>query len=87
MENKGEVIIYQTADNQTQIEVKLEEDTVWLTQAQIVALFQCSKANISEHTKHFFLTENLKKNKLFGNSERFELKVRNKYREIGTLQS
>jgi prophage maintenance system killer protein len=46
--------IYKTKDGQTQIEVKFEEETVWLTQAQIVSLFQSSKANISEHIKHIF---------------------------------
>lgn len=52
MENKIEM--YQTPGGQTQIEVKFEEDTIWLTQNQIVALFDSSKANISEHIKHIF---------------------------------
>lgn len=54
MENRGEFLIYETGDKQTQIEVKFEQDTLWLTQGQIVKLFQSSKANISEHTKHNF---------------------------------
>ncbi|HEX4372709.1 MAG TPA: RhuM family protein [Puia sp.] len=48
----GEVIIYQSSDGQTNIDVKLENDTVWLSQAQIVDLFKSSKANISEHIDH-----------------------------------
>ncbi len=47
MENQIE--IYKSPDGATQVEVKFEEETVWLTQAQLVSLFASSKANISEH--------------------------------------
>lgn len=50
----GEILIYQTDDGQTNIEVKIEDDTVWLTQQQLTELYQCSKSNISEHIKHIF---------------------------------
>lgn len=50
----NEIIIYQTSDNQTQIDVKFEHETVWLSQAQLVELYQTSKANVSEHIKHIF---------------------------------
>ncbi|MEG0494613.1 MAG: RhuM family protein, partial [Clostridia bacterium] len=50
----GEIIIYQTDDGKTKIDVKVEDETVWLTQAQIVELYQTSKANVSEHIKHIF---------------------------------
>ena len=46
------IIIYQSEDGKTQLDVKLEGETVWLTQAQMVELFQSSKATISEHIKH-----------------------------------
>ncbi len=46
--------IYKDKDNQAQIEVRFDDDTVWLTQKQIVELFQSSKANISEHIKNIF---------------------------------
>ena len=55
----GEIIIYQSEDGSTAIEVKLENDTVWLNQAQIVELFDSSKANISEHIKHIFTSGEL----------------------------
>lgn len=58
MENQGEIILYQP-DNEVKLEVRLEEDTVWLTQAQIVKLFQSSKANISEHIKNIYEQEEL----------------------------
>ena len=48
------IIIYQTQDGKTKIDVKIDNDTVWLTQAQMVDLFQSSKANISEHISHIF---------------------------------
>ena len=51
---ESQIEIFQTKDKQTQVEVKFEGETVWLTQIQIVDLFQSSKANISEHTKHIF---------------------------------
>jgi prophage maintenance system killer protein len=50
----NEIEIYKGKDNQTQIEVKFESDTVWLSQAQLVALFGSSKANISEHLSNMF---------------------------------
>ena len=53
----GEILIYQTDNGQTNIEVKIEDDTVWLTQQQLTELYQCSKSNISEHIKHIFEEE------------------------------
>jgi hypothetical protein len=54
MNEKGEIIIYQTDNGTTNIEVKLENETVWLTQQQLVELYQSSKSNVSEHIKHIF---------------------------------
>lgn len=51
---KGNIVIYQTEDGQTHIEVKMEDETLWLTQAQLVELYQTSKSNVSEHIKHIF---------------------------------
>lgn len=50
----SEIVIYQTEDGQTKIDVKFEDETVWLTQAQLCELYQTSKSNISEHIKHIF---------------------------------
>ena len=53
MENeKNNIIIYQSEDGITKIDVTFTDDSVWLTQAQIVDLYQSSKSNISEHIKH-----------------------------------
>ncbi|MGA9780266.1 MAG: RhuM family protein [Verrucomicrobiia bacterium] len=55
-ENKpgGEVILYQTEDLQTRLEVRLEGETVWLTQAQMAELFQTTIPNVSMHIRNVF---------------------------------
>lgn len=58
-ENK--IIIYQTEDGQTQIDVRLENETVWLTQAQMVELFQTTKQNVSLHVSNVFKEGELEK--------------------------
>ena len=50
----GEILIYQTDNGQTNIEVKIEDDTVWLTQQQMSELFQTSRTNVVEHIKHIY---------------------------------
>ena len=50
----NKVIIYTANDGRTKIDVKLEEETLWLTQAQMCELYQTSKSNVSEHIKHIF---------------------------------
>ena len=52
MEN--EIIIYQTQDGKAKIDVQMEKDTVWLTQAQMVELFETTKQNVSSHIKNVF---------------------------------
>ncbi len=53
-ENKGNIILYQTADGQAKIEVTLSNDTVWLTADQMSELFQRNKSTISRHIKNVF---------------------------------
>lgn len=55
----NEIEIYKGKDNQTQIEVKFEEDTVWLNQAQLAVLFKGSRTNIIEHIKNIYKTGEL----------------------------
>ena len=50
----NEIILYQPNEMSTKLEVRVEDETVWLSQSQIVTLFDSSKANISEHIKHIF---------------------------------
>ena len=60
----NEILIYQTEDGQTKIDVKFQNETVWLTQAQLCELYQTSKSNISEHIKHIFEEGELEENTL-----------------------
>ncbi len=46
--------VHHADDGTTKIDVYMEDETVWLTQAQLVELFQSSKSNISEHIKNIF---------------------------------
>ena len=55
MNKYSNILIYQTEDGQTKIQTRLEDETVWLTQAQLCELFQKSKSTISEHIKNIFL--------------------------------
>ncbi len=60
--NKGEIIIYETKDGETSIDVRMEEETVWLTQAQMVDLFQTTKQNVSLHINNVYKENELEKN-------------------------
>ena len=55
----SEVIFYTTEDGLTKINVQLENENVWLTQKQLVALYQTSKSTVSEHIKNIFAEEEL----------------------------
>ena len=52
--DRGEIIIYQTADGETRLDVRMENDSVWLTQAQMVELFNSTKQNVSLHINNLF---------------------------------
>ena len=54
MDLNNQIIIYQTEDGQTQVDVRMENETVWLTQAQMVELFQTTKQNVSLHVGNVF---------------------------------
>ena len=54
MKSYGEIVIYQTEDGLTNIEVKIEDETVWLSQQQMADLFQTSRTNVVEHIKHIY---------------------------------
>lgn len=54
MDEHGNIIIYKDKNGNDNIEVKLQDNTVWLNQEQLVRLYNSSKSNISEHIKHIF---------------------------------
>lgn len=61
MENQGEIILYQP-DNEVKLEVRLEDETVWLTQAQMAELFAVKEHTITYHIKEIYQTEELEAN-------------------------
>ena len=54
MDNRGNIVIYQTKDGKTSIDVKLENETVWLTQAQMAELFQKDRTVIGRHINNVY---------------------------------
>ncbi len=81
MNNNGEIIIYQSQDGTIKVDVRFEDETVWLTQAQMGQLFGKAKSTINEHIKNIYdegeLAESTTLQK-FGNSE-FQQKAPNYY--------
>jgi len=65
LEYNNDLLIYQTEDGKIKIGVRLENETVWMTQKAIAELYQKSINTIKEHIKKFMPKENLKKTKLF----------------------
>ena len=53
-ENTGDILIYQSENGLTRIDVRLEQETVWLTQQQMAELFQTSRTNVVEHIQHIY---------------------------------
>ncbi len=53
-ENQGDIVIYQTEDGGTKIDVRFVDETVWLTQQQMAELFQSSRTNVIEHIQHIY---------------------------------
>ena len=60
--NSNEIIIYTTDDGQVEIEVRLEDENVWLTQNSMAELFDTTKQNISLHIKNIFDEKELNEN-------------------------
>ncbi len=80
-ENKSELVIYQTEDGQTKLQVKMEDETVWLTQDQMAELFEKAKSTINEHIKNIYEEKELDEGptmRKFGISE-FSTKPTNYY--------
>jgi len=63
----SEILLYKSEDGKIVIQVRLQDDTVWLSQADMVALFHSSKSNISEHIKHIFEEKELQEDSVVRN--------------------
>ena len=61
MNDRGNIVIYQTKDGKTSIDVKLEDETVWLNQAQMAELFQTDRTSIVKHVNNIYKSEELVK--------------------------
>ena len=64
---KGEILMYQTEDGLTKIEVELREETVWLSLEQMGELFQRDKSTVSRHIKNIFTEGELDRNSVVAN--------------------
>ncbi len=62
MEKENKIIIYKTKDGETEIDVSMQNETLWLTQKSMAELFACSTDNISLHLKNIFKEQELDKN-------------------------
>ena len=62
LQKSSQILIYQSEDGQTKIEVQLQDETVWLTQKHMAELFQTSKQNIGQHLKNIFEEGELNEN-------------------------
>jgi hypothetical protein len=81
---KDEIIIYQADEGTTKLEVKIEDETVWLTQTQMATLFQTTRNNITLHISNIFKEKELNENSVgkeslltasdYAVSQRFEIK-------------
>lgn len=60
--NQSQIVIYKTSDGQTKIDVRFENETVWLTQNAIAELFQTTKQNVGQHVKNIFLEGEVEQN-------------------------
>ena len=61
MNEEKKIVIYQTEDGQTQIDVRLENDTVWLTQKQIAELFETDRTSIVRHINNIYRADELER--------------------------
>lgn len=67
MDNKGEIVIYQTQDGTTQLDVRLDGETVWITQEQMAQLFQRDRTAIGRHIANIFSEGELDRNVVCAN--------------------
>ena len=67
--NQGNIVIYQTDNGNTKIDVRFVDESVWLTQQQMAELFQSSRTNIVEHIKNIYDEGELDE-KIYNNTEK-----------------
>ncbi len=80
-DNSNNVVIYQSDDGVTKIDVKLEKETVWLSQQQMALLFKTSRINIIEHINNIYLEEELDKSSTCQNFRQVRKEVSEKFEQ------
>ena len=86
MDEQNKVIIYTASDGQTKIDVKLEDETLWLTQAQMCELYQTSRTNVVEHIKHIYEEGELDKDMIIALGYRVRSIIATRFRQWATLR-
>jgi len=82
-DSKGQILLYNTEDGDSKIEVTLQGDTVWLTADQMAELFQRDKSTISRHIKNIFGSGELKPDSVVAFFlQQFKMKVIEMFRGI-----
>ena len=76
--NMGEILIYRTEDGQTKLDVKLENETIWLSLDQMAELFQRDKSTVSRHIKNVFRKGSLSQKQLLQILQQFKPRVNGK---------
>ena len=84
-EPKGEIVIYQAKGGKTTLEVKLQQETVWLSQAQMCDLFDKNKRTVSEHIRNIFQEGELPENSVVRKFRQLQLTVNHMKLTITTL--
>ncbi len=75
MKEHGNIVIYKDINGNDNIEVKMQDNTVWLNQEQLVKLYNSSKSNISEHIKHILEEGELDENSVVRNFRTVEKEI------------
>lgn len=75
--SNSQFILFKTEDEKISVDVRFENETVWLTQDQIAMLFGVERSGITQHIKNIFRRENYKKNQLVRNSYELPLMAKN----------
>lgn len=83
MENNNDFLIYQTEDGKTKIDVRLENETVWMTQKAISELYQKGVNTINEHIKNIYVEVELEENRTIRENRIVQTEGN---REVGPLQ-
>lgn len=84
MKKENQIVIYKTKNGETEIDVKMQDETLWLTQKSMAELFGCSKDNIGLHLKNIFKEKELNKD---STTENFSVVQKEGKRQVERTQT